>query len=204
MHEETLAKPTQKLFGKLTGCPWLSDFYLAGGTALALQLGHRTSVDLDFFTGKAFDEGKMIENLRTIGKLEILQKERQSVTGILDDVKFSFLGYPYPMLRPPTQFQGTSIASIEDIACMKLDALASRGTKRDFIDLYCISQQLPLAELMDLFQAKYASVHYNLLHIKKSLVYFDDAEGDPLPDLRVSIRWTDVKEFFKNEAVGRH
>jgi hypothetical protein len=93
------------------------------------------------------------------------------------------------------------IADIEDIACMKLDALANRGTKRDFIDLYCIAQQLPLPDVIVLFQKKYASVHYNLLHIKKSLVYFDDAEEEPLPDMHVPIQWNEVKEFFKREAV---
>jgi hypothetical protein len=152
MHEETLAKPTQRLFQKLTGLPWLADFYLAGGTALALHIGHRTSVDLDFFTGKAFDEGRMIENLAAIGKLEILQKDRQSLTGILDEVKFSFLGYPYPILKPATQFQGTLIASVEDVACMKLDALASRGTKRDFIDLYFITKKCRLRRLLSFFK----------------------------------------------------
>jgi hypothetical protein len=84
---------------------------------------------------------------------------------------------------------------------MKLDALSSRGTKRDLVDLYCIAKQLPLPEMLALFQKKYASVHYNLLHIKKSLVYFDDAEGDPLPDMRVPVQWSEVKEFFKREAV---
>ena len=144
---------------------------------------------------------KLMEDLMVIGKLEILQKERQSVSGILDSVKFSFLGYPYPLLKPATLFQGVLIADIEDIACMKLDALANRGTKRDFIDLYCIAQQLPLPDVIVLFQKKYASVHYNLLHIKKSLVYFDDAEEEPLPDMHVPIQWNEVKEFFKREAV---
>ncbi len=202
MHEETLAVPTQSLFRKLANYPWLSDFYLAGGTALALQLGHRTSIDLDFFTEKPFDEAKTVENLLKVGKLEILQKEIRSVIGILDEVKFSFLGYPYPLLRPPLLFRGARIASVEDIACMKLDALASRGTKRDFIDLYCITKRLLLGELMTLFQEKYTSVHYNLLHVKKSLVYFDDAEGDPLPDMQVPVEWHEVKEYFRKEAVN--
>jgi len=201
MHEETLAPATRSLFRKLTGCDWLSDFYLAGGTALALQLGHRTSVDLDFFTSELFDEAAVIAHLVKIGTLELLQRERQSVIGILDGVKFSFLGYPYPILTPPQSFEGTLIASVEDIACMKLDALASRGTKRDFVDLYCIAKRLPLSEVMALFQQKYAAVHYNLLHIKKSLVYFDDAEGDPLPDMRVPIKWEDIEVFFRKEAL---
>ena len=84
---------------------------------------------------------------------------------------------------------------------MKLDALASRGTKRDFIDLYCILQQISLSALISLFGQKYASVHYNLLHIKKSLVFFDDAEGDPLPDMLVPIAWQEVKAFFTKEAM---
>jgi predicted nucleotidyltransferase component of viral defense system len=201
MHEEALAIPTRKLFGKLSGCSWLSDFYLAGGTALALQFGHRTSVDLDFFAEKAFDEARIVEWLGKVGKVEILKKENASVIGILDDVKFSFLGYPYPLLKAPILFRGIRIASVEDIACMKLDALASRGTKRDFIDLYCIAKRLPLGGLMALFQEKYASVHYNLVHIKKSLVYFSDAEEEPLPDMRNPIRWKDVKEFFSKEAL---
>jgi predicted nucleotidyltransferase component of viral defense system len=202
MHEETLAKPTQMLFSKLTESAWLSSFYLAGGTALALRLGHRTSVDLDFFTEPPFDEARLIESLVEIGWLEIFQKESQSVIGMLDGVKFSFLKYPYPLLQPSTTFRGTQVAAVEDIACMKLDALSSRGTKRDFVDLYCIAKQLPLLKLLSLFQQKYAAVHYNILHVKKSLVYFDDAEGDPLPDMRVPIEWNKVKEFFKREALG--
>jgi hypothetical protein len=201
MHEETLAEPTKALFGKLTQCPWLSEFYLAGGTALALRLGHRTSVDLDFFSEKSFDEGRMIENLTKVGELEVLQKGPESVTGILDGVKLSFLGYPYPMLKPAIMFRGTFIASVEDIAAMKLDALSSRGTKRDFIDLYCIAKHLPLSEILALFQEKFAAVHYNLLHVKKSLAYFDDADSDPLPDMRVALDWKEVKEFFKRESL---
>jgi hypothetical protein len=129
MNEETLAGPTRELFRTLAGYPWLSDFYLAGNTAPALELGHRTSVNLDFFTEKPFDEANIIKNLARIGRLEILQKERHSVIGILEGVKFSFLGYPYPLLNPMLLSEGTSLASVENIACMKLDALASRGTK---------------------------------------------------------------------------
>ena len=91
MHEETLAKPTQKLFGKLTGSPWLSDFYLAGGTALALRLGHRTSVDLDFFTEKQFDEGQIVEELTKAGKLEILKKENQELRTAISHNRIGFV-----------------------------------------------------------------------------------------------------------------
>ena len=201
-YEDTIATPTRKLFNKLATSPWLSDFYLAGGTALALQLGHRTSVDLDFFSEKNFDEAVVIEHLTTLGKLQILKRAPQSVIGTLDGVKFSFLGYMYPLLNTPLRFRSVNIASIEDIACMKLDALSSRGTKRDFIDVHFIASRISLSELLGLFNRKFASVGYNMVHIKKSLVFFDDAEDDPMPAMLVPANWGDIKDFFVNEVTS--
>ena len=96
MHEETLAKPTRELFDKLGQYPWLSPFYLAGGTALALRLGHRISIDLDFLNDTTFNESTLIEKLLEVGRLEVFQKERQSVIGSLDSVKFSLFGVSIP------------------------------------------------------------------------------------------------------------
>ncbi len=94
-----------------------------------------------------------------------------------------------------------AIADIRDIACMKLDALASRGTKRDFVDIYCIAQTgLTLPEMIALFEKKYAELNYNLLHLKKSLVFFDDAEHDPMPRMIKEIAWREVKKFFQEET----
>ncbi len=200
MHEEILAKPTRKLFDILAVQPWISQFYLAGGTALALRLGHRISVDLDFFATAAFDESGLVEKLAHLGNLEVFQKSTQSMTGSLNQVKCSFLRYGYPLLRDCAEFQGIRIASIEDIACMKLDALSSRGTKRDFVDVFVIARQIPLPEMISLFERKYASVHFNLLHLKKSLVYFDDAESDVMPHMLEAITWDGVKRFFLNAS----
>src|ERR1043165_1813504 len=144
MHEEILAQPTRNLFDKLSSYPWLSESYLAGGTALALRLGHRMSVDLDFFGTVLFEESILIEKLSQVGKLEIFQKAMHSATGSIDGVKFSFLGYTYPLQNKSTELKGIAIASIEDIACMKLDALSSRGTKRDFVDVYFICKKIGL------------------------------------------------------------
>lgn len=196
MHEEILAKPTRRLFETLSAQPWISQFYLAGGTALALQLGHRISVDLDFFTTNSFEESALVEKLASLGNLEVFQKSNQSMTGSLNEVKCSFLRYGYPLLRDRTEFHGIRIASIEDIACMKLDALSSRGTKRDFVDVFMIARQIPLQEMIGLFERKYASVHFNLLHLKKSLVYFDDAESDVMPQMLEPVTWDQVKQFF--------
>lgn len=199
MHEETLAKPTRKLFDALPARAWISDFYLAGGTALALQLGHRISVDLDFFSATEFNEAHLIEQLQEIGALEIFQKSLQSVIGTLEGVKFSFLGYKYPLLNRGETWRDIAIASVEDIACMKLDALSCHGTKRDFVDVYFIARQIPLPRLLDLFVQKYSTIRFNLLHVKKSLVYFNDAESDPMPGMIQPADWAEVKEYFLNE-----
>lgn len=202
MHKETIAKPARKLLDKLALSSWISDFYLAGGTALALNLGHRVSVDLDFFSERDFNEDDLISKLSSVGDLEVLQKAPQSVTGALDGVKFSFLGYKYPLLKTGSIFNGIGIASIEDIACMKLDALSSRGTKRDFVDIYFIAKIIQLEEIFRLFEKKYASIKYNIMHIKKSLVYFNDAEGDPMPIMIASVTWNEVKKFFVDQAMS--
>jgi len=202
MHEEILAQPTANLFRKLSSYPWISEFYLAGGTALALHLGHRMSVDLDFFSTAMFDESVLIEKLLPVGDLEVFQKSMHSVTGSIDGVKYSFLGYTYPLLNKGTEFRGIAIASIEDIACMKLDALSSRGTKRDFVDVYFICKQMPLEKLIELFERKYASVRFNILHLKKSLVYFDDAESDAMPIMLHPVTWDEVKNFFVKNALS--
>jgi hypothetical protein len=197
-----MAPATRKLFEKLGQRPWLSDFYLAGGTALALQLGHRTSVDLDFFSEKTFDEERIVQSLAVLGRLQILEKSEQSVTGILDGVKFSFLGYQYPTLQPGLVFDGIDIASIEDIACMKLDALSSRGSKRDFVDVYFIAQKnIPLPDLFDLFERKYASIRLNVVHVKKSLVFFEDAETEPMPAMLMPAVCILVMTLFREQAV---
>ncbi|MFA6295069.1 MAG: nucleotidyl transferase AbiEii/AbiGii toxin family protein [Candidatus Paceibacterota bacterium] len=202
MHEETLAKSTKVLLDKLSKVSWLSDFYLAGGTGLALQIGHRISVDLDFFTEKEFNEIDLISKLSSIGDLEVIQRSSQSITGTLDEVKFSFLGYKYPILNSCMEHNGVRIASIEDIACMKLDALSSRGTKRDFIDLYFIAKKIPMTSILELFEQKYATVKYNMMHIKKSMVYFDDTKDDPTPNMIIPVEWEDIKKFFAEQVVN--
>lgn len=201
-YEHTIAPFTRKLFDKLATTPWIADFYLAGGTALALQLGHRTSVDLDFFSETSFDESRLLPPLASIGILEVLQTAPQSIIGTLDGVKISFLEYRYPLLKAPTELDRVKIASIEDIAAMKLNALARRGTKRDFVDVYFIAKRQPLSEQLRLFQTKYNSVGFNLVHLKKSLVFFEDAESEPMPAMLVPTEWREVKNFFVEEAPG--
>ncbi|MEK7169579.1 MAG: nucleotidyl transferase AbiEii/AbiGii toxin family protein [Patescibacteria group bacterium] len=200
-HKEILPAGTLETFSKLSHSSLIGNFYLAGGTGLALQLGHRFSNDLDFFTPKKFNEETTLQEIISLGKLRLEKKEAQAIVCQLDETKLSFLGYGYPLLEPLKHFDGISVAEISDIACMKIDAIASRGTKRDFIDVYFVMKEImPLNEILANFKKKYAKLNYNTVHIKKSLVYFNDAENDAMPRMIKPVYWEKVKETFESEV----
>jgi len=179
----------------------LKGFYLADGTGLTFQLEHRLSIDLDFFTGKDIDTKILIQNLKDLGKLSVEKEAQDSLTGNFNTTLISFLKYDYPCLFAFKEIYGIKVADARDIGCMKIDAISSRGTKRDFIDLFFICKSvLPLARLLNLFKKKYSSVNFNMVHILKSLIYFDDAEKDPLPRMIKPISWDEVKGFFVKEV----
>lgn len=153
-----------------------SSFYLAGGTSLALQLGHRDSIDFDFFSERDFDISDLFENLKEIFseyKIKKVQDEENTLTIIIDeDIKLSFFTYKYPLLNSLIIEKYLKLASVEDIACMKLSAIVSRSTEKDYIDLYFILQTHRLSDLLELAEKKFPSLDTNL--IIKSLVYFED------------------------------
>jgi len=176
-------------------------WYLAGGTALALQVGHRESVDLDFFTSeKAFDERHVIEQLSESGSWRTNLIDTGTVYGELLGAKVSLIAYPSFKAAEPMREDGSiRILTPPDISAMKVVAISQRGRKRDFYDLYWLSQNiLPLSESIERAQRQY-TVPQNLNHILKSLVYFADAEDDPEPVLHFKAKWKEVKEFFKKE-----
>jgi len=174
-------------------------FYLAGGTGLALQLGHRRSIDLDFFAPKFPERDLLLSKLREFSP-QVTQEAPGTLDLLIKDVKVSFLEYEYHLLEELVRLEdlgGTSVASVLDIACMKLTAVSSRGTKKDFFDFYFILQQISWADLWSAFAKKYKGVDYNQQHIFKSLVYFHDAKRDPNPDLLQPVSWGDVKGFLE-------
>lgn len=196
-----LSEPTQNNLATLGKTGFVQKYYLAGGTALSLHLGHRFSNDLDFFSPTPEEPLIIRSSLEDQGELEIFQNEEGTFNGQLNSVKLSFFWYPYDLLQSLREFQDIKVAAIEDIACMKLDAISSRGTKRDFIDLYAIIQEeYGLDELLELFDEKYSKSDYSRLHLLKSLTYFEDAEGDEMPRMINDINWGQVKEFFTKEV----
>lgn len=201
MFTKVLSKTTKSNLALLGKLPEIKPFYLAGGTAAALQLGHRVSLDLDFYTPKSFDNRLLTRALSQKGKLEVWQRLRNTLTGTLNGGQLSFFKYPYPLLFKTKDFLGVRVADIKDIACMKVDAVGSRGIKRDFVDLYEICQQvLPLEEIFKLFAKKYAGVNYSLFHLLRSLTYFVEAEKSEMPKMLKKVSWEEIKRFFESEV----
>lgn len=198
-HPEILGEQAARTLRDLERDSLLEGFYLAGGTGLALHLGHRVSRDLDFFSPGLFSEEKLIEKIRHARDFSLLARSAQTLHAEIQRTKVSFLGYAYPLLFPLFDFRGAGVADPRDIACMKISAIASRGTKRDFVDLYATARQYGLADLLTLFSRKFAGVEYSRVHLFKSLTYFEDAEQDPMPDMRAPLVWDDVKGFFAQE-----
>lgn len=194
MFEETIASKTKSVWMKLAGKKMVADsFYLAGGTALALQLGHRESVDLDFFATNFPKGSLLLAEIRNLGP-EVVYQDEDTVDCFIDGVKVSFLLYKYPIIWPLVDFWGLKMADFRDIGAMKLSAVASRGSKKDFIDIYFLLQKLSLEELILAFRQKFEGVDYSFIHLKKSLIYFETAEEEPMPKMVKKVEWGKVKE----------
>jgi len=201
MHPETINAATRAVLEKIAGTDFIHQFYLAGGTALALELGHRISVDLDFFTYEKFSTAHIRNTLAKLGKLTITSEDAGgTLNGIVDEVQVSFFIYPYQNVYPTISYAGVQLADERDIAAMKLEAIASRGSKKDFVDLYVLMEKYSLVELIALFEKRYSNVEYNKLHLLKSLSYFADAEESGDPVMLKKISWAEVKEKISASA----
>ena len=199
-HREVLPQGWERAVADLVARGVFPRFYLAGGTGLALQLGHRRSVDLDLFTQDEFSGAQLRGQLANLAGLKIRQVVRGTVHLEIHEILVSFLHYPYPLLFPLLAFDTLAVADPRDIACMKLDVIASRGSRRDFVDLYVAAKQYGLQQILTWFDQKYAGAPYNRVHLLKALTYFMDAEGEPMPDVPAVIDWHAVKSFFLTEV----
>lgn len=200
MFEEALIKGSKENLALLGRSGILKDAYLAGGTAASLQLGHRISVDFDFFSAKEFVPKSFSIELSKLGSFDEEQADKGTVLGRFEGVSFSLFVYEYPLIYPPLRYLSLNIADIRDIAAMKIDAVATRGRKRDFIDLYFMCKSgYGLTELLAFYNKKYGKLASNLIHIQKSLVFFNDAEPDETPRLLREVKWEEVKRYFEGE-----
>jgi predicted nucleotidyltransferase component of viral defense system len=199
--EQVLPGNTKAILAVLGKSKIIQRAHLAGGTALALQLGHRISYDLDFFTAKEFDENKLLPEIKKISDFQLENISWRTILGKFEDVRFSIFYYEYPLLYPTKKFGRINVIDMRDIAAMKIAAIASRGTKRDFIDLYFICKDtLSLPDAIGLYDKKYKNLATTKIHIMKSLVYFEDAQADEMPEMLKKANWEDIKKFFENEV----
>lgn len=179
-------------------------FYLAGGTALALQLGHRLSVDLDFFS----ETDEILSPSRLAISEALRQKYRIAVAdaglgSLLLGIQGSFLGfysYTYPLLSPPQYLEGNRVAGLLDIGLMKMDALAGRGTRKDFIDLYFIAQKLPLETILNRSKEKFIYVRDFPLMTLQAMLDFAIADQQAAIETTPPVLWPEIKSFFESEA----
>lgn len=176
--------------------------YLAGGTALALHLGHRESIDFDFFTQKSFDPIRLNKQLSDIGAFTQTFAKGISVIGEFNGVKMSYFQYDYPLLEQTLDYQGVSLAHIHDIAAMKLVAICDRSTKKDYIDLFSLVHHgISLEYMFELYEKKYHAFEANMFTIIKSLTYFVDADAEDMPRMLVKTTWDEVKLFLIAESM---
>ena len=198
LHLETIDTETLELLNQLMQIKEFDQLNLVGGTSLALQIGHRKSIDLDLFGQFNLDEYQFVTILKQFASLKQLNQTANIKTFLLNHIKVDFVNYPYQWLEPNLMINGIRLATIKDIAAMKLAAITGRGTKKDFIDIYFLLDYYTLAEMFKFYQKKFPDGSEFM--VIKSLMYFGDAEKDPLPVMLKEINWDDIKTKIISET----
>lgn len=201
MTPRVLPKAAWSVVRRLVAGTLLDGRVLAGGTGLALQMGHRISVDLDLFRPESFDTEPLRRELSGLGALHVQAEGRETLHVLLDGVRLSFLRTEAPFLFPPTEYRGLRVADVRDIAAMKIVAIGGRGSRKDFVDLHAILKSgIDLAAVLQLVRQRFGHTHFNEMHLLKSLVYFEDAEREPMPRMLQRARWGDIRTTIEHEV----
>jgi len=179
--------------------------YLAGGTALALQIGHRTSIDFDFYTPKHFKRGELailFHDKLEQAAVEIIRDQDDTFEISLNGVHASFFYYPYKLLKKPLVWKDISIVGVEDIAAMKLLAISQRGKRRDFIDMYYLIKMFNLDSIVKMTEKKFPE--FDIYNGLRGLVFFDEADKDQevrrIKAFRDRLNWKTVKKFIQQKV----
>lgn len=191
---------TQAALAVLAKVPFVSQYFLAGGTAVALYYGHRLSYDLDFFSPTPLEPNRISQILQDVGELQVDEIGDGTWLGRLNGVKLSFFVYPYPEVGKEESWKGIRIANKLDLACMKLEAIGSRGIKRDFVDMYYLSRELGLTEIFEAMRQKFAKSNISELHFMRSLVYFEQVNEGGEPKMIHDLDWKIVRRYFETET----
>ena len=190
---QTVESNTLELLRSLMQKEYLNSFVLVGGTALALQLGNRKSIDLDLFSNTDFSSNELLISLLDDYQIVVTNQLPKTLISTINDVEVDFIKFHYPFIRPIVIIENIRMASLEDIAAMKLDAITGRGSKKDFYDLFFLLKQYSIDELFSFYTEKYP--HQTTFHVARSLTYFEDAEMQPNPVVfDKTITWEVVKQ----------
>lgn len=195
MHPKALSPDGWRVVRALRREDLLDGWILAGGTGLALQLGHRYSEDLDFFRAQGFETDRLAARLSRAGTVAVHSRAADTLHASVDGLRISFLRAETPLLFAGIAYRGLTIADPRDIAVMKVIAIGGRGSRKDFVDLYFyLRGGGSLEDVLALVRRRFAGIDYNGYHLLKSLVYFDDAEAEPMPDMIDEVPWRTVTE----------
>ena len=200
LHYETVDEGTLELLKQLQSLRILSEMRLVGGTSLALQIGHRKSIDIDLFGNLSADFENLIDELKTLGRVIPLKNSINIHSLLINNIKVDIVNYEYEWLSNKIIIDNIHLATIQDIAAMKLNAIIGRGSKKDFIDLFFILKDYSLATLMEFYSKKYHDGSTFL--VLKSLTYFEDADSEEMPFMFKNITWQAVKENIKKEHAS--
>jgi hypothetical protein len=211
-HPESLSPRAQELLPKLAGGAWAEDFYLAGSAALSLYLGHRPVADLDLMSNAnrlaSADRRDLLAALLAADSTTAVETARDGYLSVRlagGAVGLRLFYYPYPLVQPFEEISELAVAAAVDLGLMKLGAIISRGSRRDFVDLYLLCRQLPLGTLFDFAEDKFGHVRDFPLQALKGLADLSEIEGEPMPRLAAPLDWSAVEEWLRGEAreMGR-
>lgn len=197
LQTQTVSTELLELLKFISKSEVFKDFILVGGTSLALQIGHRNSVDIDMFGKSIIDEEAFIEELSKFGKVEKIQQTKNLLMLMVNYIKIDFVNYRYPFLENFKTIEDIRLASKKDIAAMKLNAISGRGSKKDFIDLFFLLEEYSLNEMMKFYDEKYEEGSYFM--VMKSLTYFEDADEQESPKMYKNFDWEIAKRKIVEE-----
>lgn len=194
LQKNAVPRAAMDVLNFLSAKDFLKDYRLVGGTSLALLWGHRHSVDIDLFSDKNYPLIELEQQLSLIEGASLTGKNPIGLAYVIKGVKCDFLNYPYKFFHPEITEDGIRMAHVEDIIALKLGAIANRGARKDFIDLYYILEKYQLKDLLHFYTRMYnVSEHFSLL---KSMIYFEDAEMETTPTLLIepNLAWDKIKK----------
>jgi len=208
LQTHTVSKELWQLLQQLMEFPEFNHFNLVGGTSLSLRRGYRSSIDIDLFTQTKLDTVFIQKVINDNFSAQLLVSYSYMLQFLINGVKVDFVNNGIHNIYPVENIQGIRIASELDVAALKLNAICGRGAKKDFVDIFVLLQNYKLGELLNIFQKKIPKTDIGI--VLKSLVYFDDAESDKIPELFIKVKWNEIKkeiekhvlDFFKNNTLN--